>query len=65
MGTKHVTDHHDGDDHTRTIVYRDSDGDVTRIVEQKVADTPIGELGATNTSETRFDSHGNSYTSRK
>ena len=65
MGTKQVTDHYDGDSHTRTTVERDKDDDVTRIVEQRVTDTPIGELGATNTSETKFDSDGNSRTTRR
>lgn len=64
MGSKHVTDHYDGGSHTRTIVERDDDGAVTRITEQRVADTPIGELGASNTSVTTFDSHGNSRTTR-
>jgi len=65
MGTKHVTDHRDGDEHTRTIVYRDDDGDATRIVEQRVTDTSLGELGATNTSERTLESHGNSRTTSK
>lgn len=64
MGEKKVTDHHDGDDHTRTIHTTRDDGS-QRIVEQKVIDTPLGELGASNTSETNIDKHGNSYTTRK
>lgn len=62
---KQVTDHQNGDKHTRTIVYRDDEGHPTRIVEQRVVDTIFGEASATNTSVTTFDSHGNSYTKHK
>lgn len=50
MAKKEVHDNrHDGV-HDRTIIYNKEDGS-KRIVDQRVHDTPLGELGADNTGE--------------
>lgn len=61
MTDRKVTDHRDGDEHTRTITYTHNDGS-QRIVEQVVTDSMLGEVSARNTSETNIDSSGNSRT---